>query len=98
MQVGDGSFQINFVHHPARAVTSAAGRPPEDDGARVDARESRGVLVGSGSVQVNVYAEAHSVRWPHLPLAQAAAHVRDRQTDAGYRRRLLDLHRLCPGD
>jgi hypothetical protein len=41
------------------------GPAPGENSARVDARESRGVLVGSGNVQLNVYAEARSVRWPH---------------------------------
>ncbi|MGH3937980.1 MAG: NB-ARC domain-containing protein [Pseudonocardiaceae bacterium] len=38
---------------------------PEEDDARVDARNSQGVQVGPGGLQINVYAEARSVRWPH---------------------------------
>jgi NB-ARC domain len=46
-------------------MTPAVAPSPEEDGPRVDARESRGVPVGSGNVQVNVYAEALLVRWSH---------------------------------
>jgi len=46
-------------------MTPAVAPSSEEDETRVDARESRGVLVGSGGVQVNVYAEALSVPWPH---------------------------------
>lgn len=46
-------------------MTPSVALSPEDDGPGVDARESRGVQVGSGNIQVNVYAEAPSVRWPH---------------------------------
>ncbi|MGH3999929.1 MAG: NB-ARC domain-containing protein [Pseudonocardiaceae bacterium] len=53
-------------------MTPAVVPAPDEYGPRVDARESRGVQVGSGNVQLNVYAEAFSVRWPHqvgvLPL------------------------------
>jgi hypothetical protein len=43
-------------------MTPAVAPAPDEDGPRVDNRQ--GVQVGSGNVQVNVYAEARSVRWP----------------------------------
>jgi NB-ARC domain-containing protein len=44
-------------------MTPAVASSPDEAGPRVDNRQ--GVQVGSGNVQVNVYAEAFSVRWPH---------------------------------
>lgn len=44
-------------------MTSAVAPAPDEDGPLVD--NWQGVQVGSGNVQVNVYAEAPSVRWPH---------------------------------